>query len=253
MGAAAERPDQFHRRNDSGGVQSRCRPQHRHDAVTETLRCAGRRRALLCPRLVFAGQLGDTHFVVLGCGLAALAVLVLGERWLPGRPVPLLLVALALVVMSVSSLGELGVTVVGALPQGLPALSWPSLRPSDVDGIIPLAGACFLLAYIEGVSSARTLASQHGYEIDPRQELLALGAANLAAAFGQGFPVTGGLSQSAVNDKAGARTPLALVFASATLALCLLLLTGLLRNLPNVVLAAIVLVAVRGLIDIRAL
>ena len=107
--------------------------------------------------------------------------------------------------------------------------------------------ACFLLAYIEGVSAARTLASKHGYEIDPRQELLALGAANLAAAFGQGFPVTGGLSQSAVNDKAGARTPLALVFASATLALCLLLLTGLLRNLPNVVLAAIVLVAVRGI------
>ena len=182
---------------------------------------------------VFASQLGDTHLVVLGCGLAALALLVLGERLLPGRPVPLLLVALALVVMSVSSLGELGVTVVGALPQGLPALRWPSLRPSDVDGILPLAGACFLLAYIEGVSAARTLASKHGYEIDPRQELLALGAANLAAAFGQGFPVTGGLSQSAVNDQAGARTPLALVFASATLALCLLLLTGLLRTSPT--------------------
>jgi SulP family sulfate permease len=202
---------------------------------------------------VFAGQLGDTNVVVLACGLVALALLVLGEKWLPGRPVPLLLVVLALVVMSVSSLGELGVTVVGALPQGLPALHWPSLKPSDVDGILPLAGACFLLAYIEGVSAARTLASKHGYEIDPRQELLALGAANLATAFGQGYPVAGGLSQSAVNDKAGAQTPLALIFASATLAICLLLLTGLLRNLPNVVLAAIVLVAVRGLIDIRAL
>ena len=202
---------------------------------------------------VFAGQLGDTHVAVLGCGLIALALLVLAERWLPGRPVPLLLVVLAVVVMSVSSLGELGVTVVGALPQGLPALSWPSLKPSDVDGILPLAGACFLLAYIEGVSAARTLASQHGYAIDPQQELLALGAANLATAFGHGFPVTGGLSQSAVNDKAGARTPLALLFASATLAVCLLLFTGLLRNLPNVVLAAIVLVAVRGLIDFSAL
>jgi high affinity sulfate transporter 1 len=202
---------------------------------------------------VFAGQLGDTHLVVLACGLAALTLLVLGERFLQGRPVPLLVVAFALVVMSVSSLGELGVAVVGRLPQGLPAWHWPSLRPSDVDGILPLAGACFLLAYIEGVSAARTLASQHGYTIDPRQELLALGAANLVTAFGQGFPVTGGLSQSAVNDKAGAQTPLALLFASATLALCLLFLTGLLQNLPNVVLAAIVLVAVRGLIDIRAL
>jgi high affinity sulfate transporter 1 len=202
---------------------------------------------------VFAGQLGDTNLVVLACGLAALALLVLGARWLPGRPVPLVLVVLALVVMSVSSLSELGVTVVGELPQGLPTWHWPSLRPRDVDGILPLAGACFLLAYIEGVSAARTLASKNGYEIDPRQELLALGAANLATAFGQGYPVAGGLSQSAVNDKAGAQTPLALVFASATLALCLLLLTGLLRNLPNVVLAAIVLVAVRGLIDISAL
>ena len=98
-----------------------------------------------------------------------------------------------------------------------------------------------------------TLAAKNNYEIDPRQELLALGAANLAVAFGQGFPVAGGLSQSAVNDKAGARTPLALLFASLTLAGCLLFLTGLLANLPTVVLAAIVLVAVRGLIDLKAL
>jgi anti-anti-sigma factor len=123
----------------------------------------------------------------------------------------------------------------------------------DVDGILPLSCACFLLAYIEGISAARTLAASHGDSINPRQELLALGAANLAVAFGQGFPVAGGLSQSAVNDKAGARTPLALVFASATLAVCLLFLTQLLGNLPTVVLAAIVLVAVRGLIDLEGL
>ena len=81
----------------------------------------------------------------------------------------------------------------------------------------------------------------------------AIGAANLAAAFGHGYPVAGGLSQSAVNDKAGARTPLALVFASFTLALCLLFLTGLLENLPKAVLAAVVLTAVYGLIDFPAM
>ncbi len=127
------------------------------------------------------------------------------------------------------------------------------MRVRDVDGVIPLAFACFLLAYIEGISAARTLAQKNGYEIDPRQELLALGAANLAAAFGQGYPVAGGLSQSSVNDKAGAKTPLALIFASAVIALCLLFLTGLLRNLPNVILAAIVLVAVAGLIKVADL
>ena len=110
-----------------------------------------------------------------------------------------------------------------------------------------------MLAYIEGVSAARALAQKNGYEIDPRQELFALGAANLAASLGQAYPVAGGLSQSTVNDKAGAKTALSLVFASITIALCLLFLTGLLRNLPDVVLAAIVLVAVKGLINIPEL
>ena len=84
-----------------------------------------------------------------------------------------------------------------------------------------------MLAYIESVFAGRTFAAKHGYNLDPRQELLGIGAANFAAGLGQGYPVAGGLSQSAVNDQAGARTPLALVFASVTLALCLLFLTGL--------------------------
>jgi sulfate permease, SulP family len=86
-----------------------------------------------------------------------------------------------------------------------------------------------------------------------RQELLGLGVANLLVAFGGGYPVAGGLSQSAVNEKAGAKTPLALLFASVTLGLCLAFLTGLVQNLPKAVLAAIVLVAVKGLIDLRGI
>jgi anti-anti-sigma factor len=109
------------------------------------------------------------------------------------------------------------------------------------------------LAYVEGVSAARTLADKHGQKINARQELLALGAANFSVAFFHGFPIAGGLSQSSVNDKAGAQTPLALVIASATIGACLLFLTGLLHNLPDVILAAIVLVAVRGLFDVAAL
>jgi len=202
---------------------------------------------------VLAGQLGETNLTVLALGLAALALLLLGEKFLPGRPIALLVVVLAIVVVSVTSLADRGVAIVGTLPAGLPKLGAPSVRFRDVDGILPLSSACFLLAYIEGISAARTLAAKNNYEVDPRQELLALGAANLAAAFGQGYPVAGGLSQSAVNDKAGAKTPLALVFASVTLAVCLLFLTGLLSNLPTVVLASIVLVAVKGLIDLRAL
>jgi high affinity sulfate transporter 1 len=202
---------------------------------------------------VLGGQLPETNLAVFTFGLAALALLLLGEKFLPGRPVALLVVVASIVVLSVTPLSGYGFSVVGALPQGLPDFKLPGLRVIDVDGVLPLAFACLLLAYVESVSAARTLAQQNGYEINPRQELLGLGAANLAAGFFQAYPVAGGLSQSSVNDKAGARTPLALVFASVTIGLCLMYLTGLLSNLPNVVLAAIVLVAVKGLIDLREL
>ena len=197
-------------------------------------------------------QLPDTNLVVLGFGLVAIALLVAGEKLMPSRPVALLVVVLSILILSFTPLTESGFKTVGVLPAGLPDFAWPSLRPRDVDGVVPLALACFLLAYIEGVSAARALAQKNGYEIDARQELFALGAANLAVALGQGYPVAGGLSQSTVNDKAGAKSPLALVFASAAIALVLFL-TGLLRNLPDVVLAAIVLVAVKGLINIPEL
>jgi len=202
---------------------------------------------------ILAGQLGDTQPAVLGFGLAALALLLLGEKLLPGRPIALLVVILSIVAVAATPLGAIGLKTVGALPGGLPALHWPELRLREVDGVVPLAFACFLLAYIEGVSAARALAERHGQSIDARQELLGLGAANALAAVGQAYPVAGGLSQSSVNDKAGARTPLALVFASAAIAAVLLFLTGLLADLPSVVLAAIVLVAVKGLINVTEL
>ena len=199
---------------------------------------------------MLGGQLRDTKPVILAFGVAAIILLIGGEKLFPGRPISLCVVIGSILALSVTPLSESGFKTVGILPTGLPDLALPGLRPRDVDGVIPLAFACFLLAYIEGVSAARALAEKNGYAIDPRQELLALAAANCATAFGHGYPVAGGLSQSAVNDKAGAKTPLALVFASVAIAACLLFLTGLLRNLPEVVLASIVLVAVKGLVNI---
>jgi len=202
---------------------------------------------------VLASQLPDTNPVVLAVGVAAIVLLVLGDKLLPARPVALGVVVASIIALSATPLSQYAFKTVGVLPAGLPALALPELRPRDVDGVIHLAFACFLLAYIEGVSAPRTLAQKHGYEIDPRQELLALAVANCAAGLGNGYPVAGGLSQSVVNDKAGARTPLALVFASIVIAACLLFLTGLLRSLPEVVLAAIVLVAVKGLVNLTEL
>lgn len=200
--------------------------------------------------VILGGQIPDTNLAVLAFGLAALALLLLAEKYLPGRPAALFVVVASTILLSVTSLGELGFKVVGDLPQGLPSFKLPDLRVRDVEGVVPLAFACLLLSYVESVSAARALADAHKYEIDPRQEFLGLGAANLGAALFQAYPVAGGLSQSSVNDKAGAKTPLALVFASITIGLCLMFLTGGLKNLPNVVLAAIVLVAVKGLVNI---
>jgi high affinity sulfate transporter 1 len=205
-------------------------------------------------RLVaLVGQLGQTNFLVLVLGAVAIALIVFGERALPGRPVALGVVVLSIVVSFVFGLPALGVATTGQIPSGLPSLEGPAMRIRDIEGIVPLAAGCLLLAYIEGVSAARTFAAKHGYSLDPRQELLGVGAANLAAARGHGYPVAGGLSQPAVNDKAGARSPLALVFASITLAVCLLFLTKPLEVLPKAVLAAVLLTAIMGLFDFPAL
>jgi len=199
------------------------------------------------------GQLGQIHILVLALGAVAIFALLFGERLLPGRPIALGVVTLAIAASTALGLSKYGVPTTGLIPRGLPSLSWAELRLRDVDGIFPLAAGCLLLAYVEGVSAARAFAAKHGYVLDPRQEFLGLGAANFVVALGHGYPVAGGLSQSAVNDKAGARTPLALIFASLTLGLCLLLLTSLLSSLPKAVLAAVVVTAVMGLIDLKTL
>jgi high affinity sulfate transporter 1 len=203
-------------------------------------------------------QVPDTHLLTLAIAAAALVALLLGEKLLPGRPVALGVVFLALVAASLGHVEQHGVKVVGELAAGLPQFQLAggglgAVHLEELRQLTRLAFACFLLAYIESVSAARTFALKHRYTVDAQQEFLGLGAANLLAGLWQGFPVAGGLSQSAVNEKGGARTPLSLVFAAAVIALVLLFFTGLFQNLPEAVLAAIVLVAVKGLIDLKEL
>jgi len=203
-------------------------------------------------------QLPDTSLTTLIIGVSATAALVLGEKFLPGRPVALVVVLLAIVAAAVAKIEQYGVKVVGHLPAGLPSFQIVGEHLGRVPleefrQLTRLAFACFLLAYIESVSAARTFALKHHDPLDPRQELLGLGAASFLVGLWQGLPVAGGLSQSAVNEKAGARTPLSLVFAAVVIGLVLLFFTGLFRSLPDAVLAAIVLIAVKGLIDVKEL
>jgi SulP family sulfate permease len=198
-------------------------------------------------------ELPGTNWVVVAFGLLSLLILIAGDILLPGKPISLLVVIASIIVISTTNLTSFGIHITGPIPGELPGISRPSLRFGDIDGILPLAFACFLMGYIETVSAARTFALKNNYLVRPRQELLSLGAANLAAAFSSGYVVAGGLSQSIVNEKSGARTPLSLVICSGTLAFILLYLVGFLKNLPEVILAVIVLHAVAGLIKVKEL
>jgi high affinity sulfate transporter 1 len=195
----------------------------------------------------------DTNFNVLIFGVTAFLVLIAGDHFLPGKPVSLMVVIASILVMSFTDLASKGLHITGFIPAGLPNISKPSLRFNDVDGVLELAFACFLVGYIETISAARTFAMKHHYDVSPRQELLSMGFANIATAFFSGFVVAGGLSQSTVNEKSGAKTPMSLILCSVTLAIILIFMTGLLQNLPHVVLAAIVIHAVMGLIKVKEL
>jgi MFS superfamily sulfate permease-like transporter len=165
------------------------------------------------------------------------------------------LVVLVAGIAAVPSLGlwGRGVALLGEVPQGLPAPGLPGIHPSDLNLLLPLAMACFLLGAVETVAIGRTFARKHGYRLDSNQEFLALSGSNLAAGLGLGFPVSGGMSQSLVNEGGGARTPLSGLLASGIVAAVALFLAGLLRNLPQAVLAAVVLMAVAGLFKLSEL
>ena len=195
----------------------------------------------------------ETNWTVLIFAVAAMAILIAGDFFFKGKPVSLVVVVAAILIMSFTQLAAAGVHITGIIPAGLPSLSRPSIRFRDVDGVLPLAFACFLMGYIELISAARTFAMKNNYIINPRQELISMGAANFAAAFSSAYVVAGGLSQSTVNDKSGAKTPMSLIICSFTLGVILMYFTSLLKNLPEVILAVIVIHAVSGLIKIKEL
>lgn len=192
-----------------------------------------------------------THVPTLAVGLVAVVALTLGRRLGPRVPTALVVVALATLAVPLLDLETAGVAVLGHVPAGLPVPQLPAAPIDAVVALLPGAVVIALLSYLEGISVARALAIRTGGRIDPDQELLAAGAANVAAGLVQAFPVAGGFSRSAVNHTAGARTPLASLVTAGGVLFALLLLAPVFATLPEVVLAAVVLVAVTKLIDLR--
>lgn len=195
----------------------------------------------------FLRHLDDTNYAALTLGLLALAILIAGKIFLKNKPVALFVVIGGIIVASTFGLEARGVKLLGEVPHGLPPLRVPAVGWEDVNAVLPLAIACFLLGAVETAAIGRMFTAKHGGRLDSNQELLALAGANLAAGLGQGFPVSGGMSQSLVNESAGARTPLSGFLAALIVLLVAIFLSSLLRNLPQPVLAAVVLVAVAGL------
>ncbi len=134
--------------------------------------------------------LPDMHVASFVVGGAAIVVFLILERVLPGRPTTLLVVGAAIAATKLFGLDKFGVQVVGELPTGLPSIGLPDIRIEDLAELIPTAVACFLLAYGEAISVARSFAQKHGYEIDPDRELVAIGMANVATGLARG--VSGG-------------------------------------------------------------
>src|SRR5881397_2220732 len=201
----------------------------------------------------FFSHLHETNTASLVLGLGALAVLLLGKRFLRNKPVALFVVIAGIIAASSMDLGRFGVKLLGQVPQGLPPFGLPAVHVSDINDLLPLALGCFLLGMVETAALGRMFAVKHGYRFDANQELLGIASANVMTGLGYGFPVSGGMSQSLVNESGGARTPLSGFFAALLTLLIVLFVSGALRYLPQPVLAAIVLIAVTGLFKLSAL
>jgi MFS superfamily sulfate permease-like transporter len=180
-------------------------------------------------------------------GGIALGLLILGKVFLGKKPVALFVVIGGIVAASAMSLDARGVKLLGNVPQGLPMLGLPAIQWADLNHLLPLAFACFLLGAVETAAIGRMFTAKHGGRLDSNQEFLALAASNLLAGLGRGFPVSGGMSQSVVNEGGGARTPLSTALAGVFILVVVLFLSHLLSTLPQPALAAVVLVAVAGL------
>ncbi len=166
---------------------------------------------------------------------------------------PIAVVTASTVAVWAMDLADQGVKIIGEVPQSLPPLTTPGLAPDLLEALLVPAILISVIGFVESVSVAQTLAAKKRQRIDPDQELIGLGAANIGAAFTGGYPVTGGFARSVVNFDAGAETPAAGAFTAIGLAIAALALTPLVYFLPNATLAATIIVAVMSLVDFSIL
>ena len=197
-----------------------------------------------------ATSIGETHRPTLLIGVLSIITLFVMKRFMPRMPGALVVVVASILAVELFGLEAQGVRVVGSIPDTLPAFGLPEFSGGLIADLAVTAFVITLVGFMESIAVAKVYARRHRYELDANQELIGLGAANLASGLFGGYPVTGGFSRTAVNDSAGARTPLASVVTALLVLLTIAFLTPLLSSMPNAALGAIIISAVVGLVDV---
>ncbi len=197
-------------------------------------------------------QVGDTHMLTLAMALGAFIIMMGLKKYSPKAPGVLIAVALSIIISWLFGFEEKGGAVVGAIPEGLPNLQVPLFSFELMSSLLPAAIVISLVGFMEAISIAKAMAAKTKDHIDPNQELIGQGLGNIAGSFTQAYPSSGSFSRSAVNLNAGARTGFSSVVTAICVVITLLFLTPLLYHLPQGVLAAVIMMAVFGLINFKS-
>ena len=197
-------------------------------------------------------KINEAHLLTILMGIASIVLILLIKRINKSLPGPLIVVVLGILLVSVFNFGGEEIKIVGHVPKGLPALNVPGISIKEVSDLLPLALLISLVGFMESISIAKAIqAKKRTYRVSSNKELIGLGMANISGSLFGAFPVSGGFSRTAVNDQAGAKSNISSWISAAMVGLTLLFFTSLFYYLPNVVLAAIIMVAVYGLIDVK--
>ncbi|MEM6377186.1 MAG: SulP family inorganic anion transporter, partial [Bacteroidota bacterium] len=197
-------------------------------------------------------NIGAINMPTLYLGLGAIAILIVIKKWIKRLPGPIIVVIFGTLAVYFLGLQDQGVKIIKDVPSGLPSFSLPLINGESIISLLPIALTISFIGFLESFAVGKVLQSKHrNYKISANQELIALGLANVVGAFFKAFPVMGGFGRSAVNDQAGAKTGLAAMISATLILVALLFLTLYFYYLPNAVLAAIIMVAVYGLIDFK--
>ena len=198
-------------------------------------------------------HLPATNWPIFCFGLLLITLLVIFARWFPRIPGALVVSAFAILCVYLFHLQKYGITLVGEVPSGIPQLKIRVPHWTDIAALAPAAVAIAFLAFSDGILLAHTFAEKHGYHVNPNQELVALGSANILASIWQGFPVSASQSRTSVVEASGGKTQIAQLVVAGGLLVFLLVLTGLIALLPKVALGAILIVTASGMLEMASL